>query len=289
MRYGLTNVFPWLDSCARAYPYTLWLWEDVPLDRLARAVDAYGLGADPSEPVLLMDDTRFPGRRAGLLLTTGDLCARARHGEARRIPLERAGTAEAYGKTLAVNGKPFVSLKRFSPLAVAMAAKLVTVFAGLKRAATPLPPAGSRLPLPEGEILDALDFMLCGAGRVSVKPSIDPARLEGALASYAKGVRREDVLFLAYNALPWGAKAGIVAVRDAAYAMDAGEAPRSARLGPPAASVTRLGKAIRVNGVHLADMNTMKEPAAEAVRLALCYLAGLTDTGGGARSGGLLP
>jgi hypothetical protein len=248
-------------------------WEGFPRKALAAAFDAYGLGADPGDPRLFLDDSRFMGRRRGILLTSSDVCGRDGDSDARRIPLSRVETVEACGKTLVINGRPFVKMRLADALAVATAAKFISAFAFFGKTKPGRPSRVGYVADEEDELLNGLDFILAGVRKVSVRPSIDPERLGHAIASYARGVAGGEVLLLADNAVRGMAREGLMATRHWVFASGKGGPPVTEILGREGISVEASGSRVIMAGAVISDLNRLDRDGVMAVARALGYLS----------------
>ncbi|MDR1036831.1 MAG: hypothetical protein LBT40_09715 [Deltaproteobacteria bacterium] len=242
----------------------------IPPEKLASAFASFGLGADPSGVLLLVDNTRFVLARGGLLVTRDDVCGKDPVGRPRRMPMGRIESVAAFGKSLAVNGRTFVTLGRAGALAVASIARLVSELAALAGGPAALPPGPGGAPA-EGVLLNGLEAVLEGVRRAYVKPSIPVGSLEDATGSYAAGARLDAVLFLAGGAFPLGSRRGLLATRDAVFAADSG-GPRALPLRA-SAPFTSAGRTLYAKGKRLADLELSSPAEVAAVAAALEYLA----------------
>jgi hypothetical protein len=220
------------------------------------------------------------GPSLGLIATASDICGRDRRHDARRLPLERVETVEAFGNVLIVNGLPFVTFRKACGLTVTMAAKVISYLAAFRQSEA----GGTGWPegrgMSEGAILNGLDFLVHGARKVWVKPSVDPENLANAIAAFAHGVRRDDVVLLADASSGGNARYGLMATLDTLYGSGGDGRPRSMSLARPAetgggarVAVTAEGTSVLADGAVLADLKDLGAETASAVAEALDFLA----------------
>ncbi|MDR1312521.1 MAG: hypothetical protein LBQ12_02220 [Deltaproteobacteria bacterium] len=134
----------------------------------------------------------------------------------------------------------------------------------------------------EAKLLQGLSAILAGAKSVWVKPDIPPAKLDGALGSYARGVGRMETLFLVDSTRLGSAEDGLLATRGAAYAKESGSPPACSPLGPGVGAARAVRAAIAVGGSYLADLGRIGETRAAAVARALNFLGGIEEGASGA-------
>lgn len=196
---------------------------NIPKKLLSNALAAYGLTVDPSEVVVLIDDTMFGSGKDGCLIGQDYLAIRETFSDAVAYAYSEVDALEIKGSKLFLNKRQAIAFNMPDKDDLHDCFSLVQEWLRVKsvdQAQPVVKPAAAKTSAANLELspaqVDAVLQMAVGLAerlgleRVYVRPHIPQKKLQAALESYGANMREDEVLVLIDDTLFGGAKEGVL-------------------------------------------------------------------------------
>ncbi len=199
---------------------------DIPKKLLSNAVSAYAPHVDPSEVLVLIDDTVFGSGKDGALVTADELVVKEIFTDPAVYPFDRMQAISGQGNKVYAGKKAIMTLNVPAKEDVQVFFTLLGKWAAGRDQAGDVPDAqasagttavGSELT--DEQVEQLAEAILVAAQRLApervfVQPHIPPKKLQAALASYGGNLAADDVLVLVDDTLFGSAKEGLLLARE---------------------------------------------------------------------------
>lgn len=196
---------------------------NIPKKLLSNALSAYGLTVDPSEVVVLIDDTMFASGKDGCLIGQEYLAVRESFSDAVVYAYDEVDSLELKGSKLFLNKRQAIAFNMpdkddlhdcFSLLQEWLRTRVGEQSAPAAKLAVAKDSAGNQ-ELSAKQVDSIVQMTLClaerlGLERVYVRPHIPQKKLLAALESYGANMSADEVLVLIDDTLFGGAKEGVL-------------------------------------------------------------------------------
>ena len=196
---------------------------NIPKKLLSNALSAYGLTVDPSEVVVLIDDTMFASGKDGCLIGQQYLAIRESFSDAVAYAYDEVDALELKGSKLFLNKRQAIAFNMpdkddlhdcFSLLQEWLRTRGGEQSAPVAKPAAVKASAGNQeLSAAQVDSIVHMTLSLAerlGLERVYVRPHIPQKKLQAALDSYGANMREDEVLVLIDDTLFGGAKEGVL-------------------------------------------------------------------------------
>lgn len=196
---------------------------NIPKKLLSNALSAYGLTVDPSEVVVLIDDTMLASGKDGCLISQEYLAIRESFSDAMAYDYDEVDSLELKGKKLFLNNRQAIAFNMpdkdnlhdcFSLLQEWLRTRGGEQSAPLaKLAAVKNSTSNQELSAEQVDSIMQMTLSLAerlGLERVYVRPHIPKKKLSAALESYGANMSADEVLVLIDDTLFGGAKEGVL-------------------------------------------------------------------------------
>jgi hypothetical protein len=225
---------------------------NIPGKKLAGAISSYAKNVEPSEVLILIDNTVLGGAEDGVLVTRDAIYAKQSFENAKFLPLKVINSIEIRyifmenGRNLIVDGVRFVLLHLLAEAELKVFVKIMTY--ALRKNTPPSPNNWNY------DILPNIAFW-----HIYVYPNIPDKKLAGAISSYAKNVEPSEVAILIDDTALGGAKTGVLVTRDVIYAKV--KMFRDGIILPlrHIRSIEATGRSLMVNGAEFAELVVVDE------------------------------
>lgn len=196
---------------------------NIPKKLLSNALSAYGLTVDPSEVVVLIDDTMFASGKDGCLIGQQYLAIRESFSDAVAYAYDEVDALELKGSKLFLNKRQAIAFNMpdkddlhdcFSLVQEWLRTRGGEQSAPLAKPAAVKASAGNQeLSAEQVDSIVQMTLSLAerlGLERVYVRPHIPQKKLSAALESYGANMSADEVLVLIDDTLFGGAKEGVL-------------------------------------------------------------------------------
>lgn len=196
---------------------------NIPKKLLSNALSAYGLSVDPSEVVVLIDDTMLASGKDGCLIAQKSLAVRESFSDAMIYAYDEVDALELKGKKLFLNKRQAITFHMpdeddlydcFSLLEEWLRTQSCERSSPVDKLAAVKDSAGNQeLSVEQVDSIMQMTLSLAerlGLERVYVRPHIPQKKLSAALESYGANMSAEEVLVLIDDTLFGGAKEGVL-------------------------------------------------------------------------------
>lgn len=196
---------------------------NIPKKLLSNALSAYGLSVDPSEVVVLIDDTMLASGKDGCLIAQKSLAVRESFRDAMIYAYDEVDALELKGKKLFLNKRQAITFHMpdeddlydcFSLLEEWLRTQSCERSSPVDKLAAVKDSAGNQeLSVEQVDSIMQMTLSLAerlGLERVYVRPHIPQKKLSAALESYGANMSAEEVLVLIDDTLFGGAKEGVL-------------------------------------------------------------------------------
>ncbi len=195
---------------------------NIPKKLLSNALAAYDLTLDPSDVVVLIDDTMFGSGKDGCLIGHDCLAIRETFSDAVSYAYSEVQSLEIQGSKLFLNKRQAIAFNM--PDKADLNQCFTLVLEWMRSQSTDQPPASIKRAeakaagsqeLSAAQVAAVLQMTVnlaerLGLERVYVRPHIPQKKLHAALESYGANMREDEVLVLIDDTLFGGAKEGVL-------------------------------------------------------------------------------
>lgn len=194
---------------------------NIPKKLLSNALAAYDLTLDPSDVVVLIDDTMFGSGKDGCLIGHDCLAIRETFSDAVSYAYSEVQSLEIQGSKLFLNKRQAIAFNMPDKADLNQCFSLVLEWMrsqsadqpSAKRAEVKAAAGSQELSAVQVDAVVQMTVNLAerlGLERVYVRPHIPPKKLQAALESYGANMREDEVLVLIDDTLFGGAKEGVL-------------------------------------------------------------------------------
>ncbi len=194
---------------------------NIPKKLLSNALAAYDLTLDPSDVVVLIDDTMFGSGKDGCLIGHDCLAIRETFSDAVSYAYSEVQSLEIQGSKLFLNKRQAIAFNMPDKADLNQCFSLVLEWMrsqsadqpSTKRAEVKAAAGSQELSVAQVEAVVQMTVNLAerlGLERVYVRPHIPQKKLQAALESYGANMREDEVLVLIDDTLFGGAKEGVL-------------------------------------------------------------------------------
>lgn len=194
---------------------------NIPKKLLSNALAAYDLTLDPSDVVVLVDDTMFGSGKDGCLIAHDCLAIRETFTDAVTYAYSEVQSLELQGSKLFLNKRQAIAfnmpdkadLNRCFALVLEWMSSQSGAAPSAKRTEVKAAAGNQELSAAQVEAVVQMSVNLAerlGLERVYVRPHIPQKKLQAALESYGANMREDEVLVLIDDTLFGGAKEGVL-------------------------------------------------------------------------------
>lgn len=194
---------------------------NIPRKLLSNALAAYDLTLDPSDVVVLIDDTMFGSGKDGCLIGHDCLAIRETFTDAVTYAYSEVQSLELQGSKLFLNKRQAIAFNMPDKADLSRCFALVQEWMGSQPSAAPsakraeVKAAVGNQELSAAQVEAVLQMTVnlaerLGLERVYVRPHIPQKKLQAALESYGANMREDEVLVLIDDTLFGGAKEGVL-------------------------------------------------------------------------------
>lgn len=194
---------------------------NIPKKLLSNALAAYDLTLDPSDVVVLIDDTMFGSGKDGCLIGHDCLAIRETFSDAVSYAYSEVQSLEIQGSKLFLNKRQAIAFNMPDKADLNQCFSLVLEWMrsqsgdqpSAKRAEVKAAAGSQELSAAQVDAVVQMTVNLAerlGLERVYVRPHIPQKKLQAALESYGANMREDEVLVLIDDTLFGGAKEGVL-------------------------------------------------------------------------------